>query len=116
MIMHKLDENVPGAFTPGPEMIDAVDRFLREATDAGVLLSGEGLRPSSMDAKRITVRDGKTTVTDGPFAETKELIAGFVLIQVDGLAEATEWGHRYARLFGDIEIDIRRVTEAADLA
>ncbi|MFV2103721.1 YciI family protein [Micromonospora sp. LOL_024] len=119
MLMHKLDENRPELWNPSPEFIAGMGAFMEEATQAGVLLAGEGLRPSSVDAGRITVTGGRSTVTDGPFTETKELIAGFALIQVRDKAEAMEWGRRFAGLFAgagaDMEVDVRRVTEWEDL-
>jgi hypothetical protein len=114
MIMHKLDENDPEAFAPSPELIGRMSVFMREAAQAGVLLTAEGLRPSSTGAARITVSDGKRTVIDGPFTETKELIAGFTIVQVPSKEEAVEWGWRFADIFGDIEVDVRQVTEMSD--
>ncbi|GIJ79254.1 Uncharacterized conserved protein [Micromonospora phaseoli] len=120
MLMHKLDENKPELWNPSPDFIARMGVFMEEAAQAGVLLAGEGLRPSSVDAGRITVTGGKSTVTDGPFTETKELIAGFALMQVRDKAEAMEWGRRFAELFAeagtDTEVDVRRVTEWEDLA
>ncbi|HEX2316243.1 MAG TPA: YciI family protein [Thermomonospora sp.] len=116
MLMHKLDESRPELFRPTPEFMAAMGRFMQEATEAGVLLTGEGLRPTSEGAARITVSDGKQTVTDGPFTETKELIAGFALIQAASLEEAVKWGRRFAELFDDVEVDVRRVAEMADVA
>ncbi|MGN9808185.1 YciI family protein [Micromonospora sp. BQ11] len=120
MIMHKLDQNIPGAYSPDAAFIATMGAFVQEMVDAGVLLAGDGLRPTSKDdAARITVTNGRSTLTDGPFAETKELIAGFLMVEVRDKAEAVEWAKRYADLFartiGEVEIDIRRVTEMADL-
>ncbi|GIJ27044.1 hypothetical protein Vqi01_22060 [Micromonospora qiuiae] len=120
MLMHKLDENKPELWQPDEAFIARMGAFIAEANQAGVLLAGEGLRPSSVDAGRITVTDGKKTVTDGPFAETKELIAGFALLQVRDKAEAMQWGQRFVDVFiesgHDLEVDVRRVTEMEDLA
>ncbi len=116
MIMHKLDENVPGAFDPSPEFMARMGAFMQEAAQAGVLLAAEGLRPSKQDASRITVSGGKRTVTDGPFTETKELIAGFAMVQVRSKEEAVEWARRFVGCFDgiidDLEVDVRRVAEA----
>ncbi|MBN1660266.1 MAG: YciI family protein, partial [Anaerolineae bacterium] len=87
--------------------------FNEEMLNAGVMLAGEGLHPSSEGA-RVYFRGGKRTVTDGPFAETKELIAGFWLIEVDSLKEAIDWAKRVPDPMGEGEeaqIEIRRVYE-----
>ncbi|MFF0172488.1 YciI family protein [Micromonospora profundi] len=119
MMMHKLDETLPGAFNPSPEFLTRMESFMKEAGQSGILLAAEGLCPTSKDdATRITVTSGKTTVTDGPFTETKELIAGFALVDVRSREEAVEWGRRFADIFaetiGDVEVDIRRVYESPE--
>ncbi|MER7889265.1 YciI family protein [Micromonospora sp. NPDC094482] len=115
MLMHKLDENQPGAFDPSPQFLERLGAFMGEAIQAGVLLSGEGLEKSSKESARITAEKGKTTIIDGPFTETKELIAGFALMEVRSKEEAVEWGKRFADLFIadgiDVEVDVRRVNE-----
>ncbi|MCM0673264.1 YciI family protein [Micromonospora phytophila] len=119
MLMHKLDENLPGAFNPDAAFMAKFGTFMQEVTQAGVLLAAEGLRPSTVDAARITVTGGKATVTDGPFTETKELIAGFALVEVRDKEEALEWAKRFADIFaqtiGEVEVDVRRVTEMSDI-
>ncbi|MGC5020332.1 YciI family protein [Micromonospora sp. DT47] len=115
MLMHKLDEDVPGNFDPSPEFIKTMGAFMEEVVQAGVLLAAEGLCSSKQEAARITVEKGKTTVTDGPFTETKELIAGFALVDVRSREEAVEWGKRFTDVFVqhgiDVEVDVRRVHE-----
>ncbi|PZF86858.1 YciI family protein [Micromonospora deserti] len=116
MVMHKLDENQPGAFDPSPEFMERMGDFIEEANKAGVLLVGEGLEKSSEDSARITATPGKkTTITDGPFSETKELIAGFAILDVRSKEEAVEWAKRFVDIFIeagiDIEVDVRRVFE-----
>ncbi|MFC7548147.1 YciI family protein [Plantactinospora sp. GCM10030261] len=115
MLMHKLDEAIPNAYDPTPEFVERMGGFVQEAMNAGVLLAAEGLRPTSEGASRITVSGGRKTVTDGPFIETKELIAGFAMIQVRSHDEAVEWARRFADLFvgyiDDMEIDVRRLAE-----
>ncbi len=116
MLMHKLDENVPGAFDPSPEFIKQMGGFIEEVAKSGALLAAEGLCKSSKeDASRITATKGKTTITDGPFTETKELIAGFALMEVRSKEEAVEWGKRFIQVFVDhgldVEVDVRRVHE-----
>lgn len=118
MMMHKLDENLPGVFNPPPEFVARMERFMKEVAQAGILVAAEGLCPTVTDATRITVSGGKTTVTDGPFTETKELIAGFALVDVRSHEEAVEWGRRFVDVFtetfGAVEVDIRRVYESPE--
>jgi hypothetical protein len=87
-------------------------KFNEELVKAGVLLAAEGLQPSSKGA-RVRFSGSKRTVIDGPFAETKELVAGFWLIQVKSKAEAIEWVKR-CPLGGEAEVEIRQVFEASD--
>jgi hypothetical protein len=79
-----------------------------------VLLAAEGVHPSSRGA-RLSFSGGRRTVTDGPFAEAKELIAGFAVVQVDSKEEAIEWATRFADVIGDVEIEVRQVIEISDL-
>jgi hypothetical protein len=85
-----------------------MDGLIREMTQAGVLLSMGSLAPSS-GAARLRNFGGKTTVVDGPFAESKELIGGFVVLELGSRAEAIGWAARYADVLGEIELDIRPV-------
>ena len=100
---------------PSKELLAAMGKFNEEMMRAGVLLAGEGLHPSSKGA-RVRFSKGKRTVIDGPFAETKELIAGFWLLQVRSKEEAIEWIKRSPAPFEgqDSEIEIRQVYEASD--
>ncbi|MFB9233948.1 YciI family protein [Plantactinospora siamensis] len=115
MLMHKVDEQDPRSHNPSPEFIQKMGGFIQEAAQAGVLLVGEGLRPTTDGTSRIRVENGKKTVTDGPFIETKELIAGFAILQVRSQEEAMEWGRRFVDLFDGeldyLEVDIRPVSE-----
>ena len=97
---------------PDTKILAEMGKFNEELVKAGVLLAGEGLHPSSKGA-RIKFSGGKTTVTDGPFTESKELIAGFWLIQAKSMEEAIAWMKR-APFGGGVEIEIRQVFEAAD--
>jgi len=81
---------------------------MEEMTKAGVLLATEGCQPSSKGA-RVRISSGKFTVTDGPFPETKELIAGFALIQAKSKEEAIEWGKRFLKVMGEGETEIREL-------
>ncbi|WP_374581812.1 YciI family protein [Pseudoduganella sp.] len=99
---------------PSTELLEAMGKFNEELVNAGVLLAGEGLHPSSRGA-RVHFSGNKRTVIDGPFAETKELIAGFWLIQVKSLDEAIEWVKRCPNpMESDSDIEIRRVFEMED--
>ncbi|GAA3304925.1 hypothetical protein Dvina_07040 [Dactylosporangium vinaceum] len=112
MMMHKLNDSNPAHWTPTPEFFAKFAGYMDAVNKAGVLLAAEGLLPSSAGAATITKRSGETTVVDGPFAEAKEVIGGFGIVQVRDLAEAVEWASRFAELFDhDIEIEVRRVSE-----
>jgi hypothetical protein len=88
---------------------------MEESAREGVLLAGEGVHPSSKGA-RLSFSGGRRTVTDGPFAEAKELIAGFAVLQVESKEEAIEWATRFADVIGDVEIEVRQVIEISDFA
>ena len=99
------------------ELIEPMIRFNEEMVKAGVMLSAEGLQPSSRGA-RIRFDHGKRSVIDGPFTETKELVGGFWILQVESKEEAIEWMKRCPAPFGDdevTEIEIRQVYEMSDL-
>jgi hypothetical protein len=114
MVMHYETEAMEQGVKPSPEEMAAVGEYMQEASMAGVLLSGEGVAPSSAGA-RVEVDDGDVRVIDGPFAEAKELIAGFAILEVDSLAEAVEHARRFALLVGAERVDVRRVIEYSDL-
>ncbi len=96
------------------EMLAAMGKFNEELVNAGIMLAGEGLKPSSQ-GKRVAFSGASRTVIDGPFAETKELVAGFWIWQVKDMAEAIEWVKRCPNpMPGPSEIEIRPVFEAAD--
>ena len=112
MVLVKADARSEAGVMPSEELLAAMGRYNEELVKAGVLLAGEGLHPSSRGA-RVRFSGSSRTVIDGPFAETKELIAGFWLIQVKSLDEAIEWMKR-APMGGDTELEIRQVFEAED--
>ena len=114
MIIHKSNEANEAGIPPRKELIEGVRRMVGEAVQQGVLLAGEGVHASSKGA-RLSHAGGKFTVTDGPFAEAKELIAGFVIVDLPSKQDAIEWAKRYAEVLGEVEIEIRQVVEAADL-
>ena len=111
MVIVKANKDSEAGVLPTKEMLEEMGNFNEELVKAGVMLAGEGLQASSKGA-RVKFSDGKTTVIDGPFAETKELIAGYWMWQVKSLQEAIEWLKRAP--FEDTEVEIRRVFEAAD--
>jgi len=114
MVMIKADKNTEAGVMPSQQLLAAMGKYNEELAKAGVLLDGNGLQPSSKGA-RVKFSGTKRTVVDGPFAETKELIAGYWLFQVKSKEEAIEWVKRCPNpLEGDAEIEIRQVFEADD--
>ena len=113
LVMHKSNEQNEAGVPPSKELVEGMGRLMEESAQAGVLLAAEGVHPSSKGA-RVRFSGGKRTVTDGPFAEAKELIAGFAIIQVDSKEAAIEWATRFAEVLGDVEIEIRQVVELSD--
>jgi len=115
MVIVKADKNSEAGVLPDQKLLAEMGKFNEELAKAGVLLAGEGLQPSSKGA-RVRFSGNKRTVIDGPFAETKELIAGFWLIQVKSREEAIEWVKRSPNPFPgtESEIEIRQVFEAED--
>jgi hypothetical protein len=112
MVIVKANKDSEAGILPSTELLTNMGKFNEELVKAGVMLAGEGLQPSSK-GKRITFTGAKPTITDGPFAETKELIAGFWLWQVRSMEEAVEWLKRSP--FGPgAEVEIRPVFEAED--
>ncbi|MFJ2987785.1 YciI family protein [Collimonas sp. NPDC087041] len=115
MIIRKADQATEAGVLPSGELLAAMIKYNEEMIQAGVMQAGEGLQPSSKGA-RIKFTGGKPTVTDGPFAETKELIAGFTMIQVKSREEAIAWVKRWPALDADggVELELRQVFEAED--
>ena len=114
MAIVKANKDSEAGVLPSKELLAAMGKFNEEMVKAGVLLAGEGLQASSKGA-RVKFSGTKRTVIDGPFAETKELIAGFWLLQVKSKEEAIEWIKRSPAPFeGESEIEIRQVFEASD--
>lgn len=109
----KSNERNEAGLPPESADFETMGNFIEEQVKAGVLLVAEGLHPSSK-AARVRMQGGKATVIDGPFAEAKEVIASFALIQVASKAEAVENVIRFMKLYGDGEADIYQVYEAAD--
>jgi hypothetical protein len=112
MVLVKASPESEAGVMPSTEMLAAMGRFNEELVKAGIMLAGEGLHPTSKAARVKFSPDGRRTVIDGPFAETKELVAGFWLWQVKSMDEAIEWLKRAP--FESEEIEIRPVFEAED--
>jgi hypothetical protein len=111
MLLHKSNEGLEAGQPPDPDMLARADAVLEEMRQAGVLLSAEGLLPSSRGA-RVAFRDGKEArVIDGPFTETKELVAGVSIIRVDSKDEAVRWALRFAAADPGTEITILEIAD-----
>jgi hypothetical protein len=116
MVLGKASEDSEEGVPPTAEAFAAMDRFNEELVKAGVLVAGAGLKNGS-EAKRITIDGARRTVIDGPFAETRELVAGFSIWEVKDMDEAVAWAMRSPNpMAGKSEIEIRPFFEAADLA
>src|SRR6187397_2738331 len=114
MVMVKATKDSEAGVMPDQKLFADMGKFNEELVKAGIMLAGEGLQPSSKGA-RVRFSGSKRTVIDGPFAEAKELVAGFWLWQVKSLEEAIEWVKRCPNpMPGDSEIEIRQVFEAED--
>jgi hypothetical protein len=109
----KADEASEAGVPPGPGLMDRCVAFVEEITRAGVLLATDGLHPSAK-AVRVRVADGKARVTDGPFAETNELIASYALLEVKSKAEAVEWTTRFLKVLGGGECTVYQVYDPTD--
>jgi hypothetical protein len=114
MVMHYSTAEMEAGVPPTPEQMEAVGQLMQESAMAGVLLTGEGVHPSSKGA-RVEVTNGEVRVIDGPFAEAKELIAGFAILEVRSREEAIEHAKRFASIIGVERIDVRQVMEFSDL-
>ena len=114
MVLVKATKDSEAGVMPSVQLLEEMGRFNEELIKAGMMLAGEGLHPSSK-GKRIRISGSKRTVIDGPFAETKELVAGFWLIQAKSMDEAVEWIKRVPNPMNeDSEIEIRQVFDAED--
>ena len=114
MVIVKADKNTEAGVLPDEKLLTDMGKYNDELVKAGIMLAGEGLHPTSR-GKRVRFSGAKRTVIDGPFAESKELIAGFWLWQVRSMEEAVEWVKRCPNPTGaESEIEIRRIFEAED--
>jgi hypothetical protein len=114
MVMHKMTEEMEKGLPPEPAIIEGVGKLIAEGLKEKVFVSGEGLKPSSQRV-RIVYKNGKRRITDGPFTEAKELIAGFALMRVRSKEEAIAWCDRFAAVIGDVELFMGPVVEPWDL-
>lgn len=116
MILRKSDRFTEADLLPGAEALEAMGRYRDELRAAGVLIAGDGLRSSAAGSARLHSANGSISVVDGPFAEAKELIAGFLLLEVASREEAIHWARRCPSLQvpGEAVIEVRQVVEAAD--
>jgi len=115
MIIRKADAETEASMMPGEQLFADMMRYNQEMIDAGVMLAGDGLQASAKGA-RVKFHGGRPTVTDGPFTEAKELIAGYSIIQVASLQEAIDWVKRLPQSdgHGEVELEIRQLFEADD--
>jgi len=115
MVMVKATKESEAGVMPSEQLLNDMGKFNEELSKAGVMLAGEGLQPSSKGA-RVRFSGTKRTVVDGPFTETKDLVAGFWIFQVKSKQEAIDWVKRCPNPFpgGDSEIEIRQIFEAED--
>ena len=114
IIMHKTTAHWETGASPDEDLVAQVGSLLARLTQAGVFVSGEGLRPSSQGV-RLRFSEGTRTILPGPFERGNELPAGFNLLRTASLEGAIDWATRQAEILGDVEIDIRPVTEACDI-
>jgi hypothetical protein len=115
MIIRKADPETEAGVMPGLELLKAMGAYNQEMMDAGIFRDGAGLKDSSAGAE-ITFTDGEPTVTDGPFTEAKELVAGYTIIDVDSKEEAIEWLKRWPKLdgHGNARLELREMFELED--
>lgn len=115
MIIRRADKATEAGVMPSEQMLTVMGSYMQEMADAGVLLGGEGLKPTSKGAI-VKFTNGKPRVIDGPFAEAKELIGGYALIQVKSREEALEWVKRWPAvdINANVELELRELYEAHD--
>jgi hypothetical protein len=115
MIIRKADAETEAEAMPSTELIEAMTSFNERLVQAGAMVGGDGLRASRHGAQ-ISFQNGKPTIVDGPFAESKELIAGYTLIEVGSYQEALDWVKQWPPLdgHGNVQLELRQVVTAAD--
>jgi hypothetical protein len=115
MVIRKADAETEAGMLPSEKLIADMTAYNEKMVKAGVMQAGEGLAPSSQGA-RVKFRGGKPTIIDGPFAEAKELIAGFSILEAASLAEVLDWVRQWPQEdgHGEVEVEIRRILTAED--
>jgi hypothetical protein len=113
--MLKADASSEAGAPPSKELIERMGRFVAEVTKAGVLVATDGLHPSAK-GKRVRLAGGKVTVIDGPFTESKELVASYALFQVKSMDEAVHWTTRFLEVLGQGECELRPIFEPEDFS
>jgi len=111
--MLRADDASEADVPPTKDLMERMGAFVQEATDAGVIIGGDGLRPSKF-GKRVRLKNGNFDVIDGPFTESKELIASYALFQVDTMDEALHWTRRFLEVLGQGECELRPISGAED--
>ena len=109
----RADESSEAGAPPSMDLMQRMGTFIEEVNKAGVLVSSDGLKPSSK-GKRIKLEGGKVTVTDGPFTESKELVASYALFEVKSMEEAIHWSTRFLQVLGTGQCELRPLVEASD--
>jgi hypothetical protein len=113
--MLKADASSEAGAPPSKDLIERMGVFIEEVTKAGVLVASDGLHPSRK-GKRVRLQDGKITVIDGPFTESKELVASYALFQVKSMDEAVHWTTRFLQVLGKGECELRPIFEPEDFS
>jgi hypothetical protein len=111
----KADEHSEAGAPPSKELIERMGRFVEEVTNAGVLIDSNGLHPSQR-GKKVRLADGNITVMDGPFTESKELVASYAFFQVNSMDEAVHWTTRFLQVLGKGECELRPIFEPEDFS
>jgi hypothetical protein len=113
--MLKADASSEAGAPPSPELMERMGTFIGEIMEAGVMLATDGLHPSSK-GKRVGLKNGKVTVIDGPFTESKELVASYALFEVKTMDEAVMWTKRFLEVLGEGECELRPIFDHADFS
>lgn len=109
----KADKDSEAGTPPSPELLERMGVFMEEVMKAGVIVASDGLQPSSK-GKRVRLADGRVTVIDGPFTESKELVASYALMEVKSIEEAVYWTTRFLKVLGGGECEIRPIYGPSD--
>jgi hypothetical protein len=113
--MLRADESSEAGAPPSLDLIERMGNFIEEVSKTGILLATDGLHPSAK-GKRVKLEDGQVTVIDGPFTESKELVASYALFQVDSWDDAVYWTTRFLEVLGKGECELRPIFEATDFS